>query len=44
MTARVRVVTPTEYQAWIDAQKQAIAAANRQVLQLRDQLTRDGDL
>jgi cytochrome c oxidase subunit 2 len=44
MTAQVRVVTPTEYQSWLDAQKQAISAANAQAQQLRDQLTRFGDL
>ena len=44
MTARVRIVTPAEYEQWIAAQKQAIADANTQVQQLRDQLTRDGVL
>jgi cytochrome c oxidase subunit 2 len=44
MTARVRVVTPAEYEQWIAAQKQAIADANTQVQQLRDQLTHDGVL
>lgn len=44
MTARVRVVTPSEYEAWLAAQKQAIAEANREVLQLREQLTRNGVL
>jgi cytochrome c oxidase subunit 2 len=44
MTARVRVVSPAAYQTWLDAQKQAIAAANQQALQLRKQLTSDGDL
>jgi cytochrome c oxidase subunit 2 len=44
MTARVRVVSPAEYEQWIAAQKQAIADANTQVQQLRDQLTRDGVL
>jgi cytochrome c oxidase subunit 2 len=44
MTARVRVVTSSQYTAWIAAQKQAIAAANTQVQQLRRQLTSDGVL
>lgn len=44
MTARVRVVTPAEYQAWLTAQKQRIAAANTQVQQLGDTLRRDGQL
>jgi cytochrome c oxidase subunit 2 len=44
MTARVRVVSPAEYQTWLAAQKQAIGAANQQALQLRKQLTSDGDL
>jgi cytochrome c oxidase subunit II len=44
MTARVRVVSPGEYETWLDDQKQAIAEANREVLELREQLTRDGVL
>lgn len=44
MTARVRVVSPGEYETWLDDQKQAIADANREVLELREQLTRDGVL
>jgi cytochrome c oxidase subunit 2 len=44
MTARVRVVTPAEYEAWLEQQRRDIAAADREVLQLREQLTRDGDL
>jgi cytochrome c oxidase subunit 2 len=44
MTARVRVVSPAEYETWIADQRQAIADANREVLQLRKQLTRDGTL
>ncbi len=44
MTARVRVVTPDEYTAWIDQQRDEIGAADREVQQLRDQLTRDGSL
>jgi cytochrome c oxidase subunit 2 len=44
MTAQVRVVTPDEYTTWLADQKRRIAAANKQALQLHDQLTRDGDL
>lgn len=44
MTARVRVVTPDEYQTWLAAQKQAISAANRQAVQLHRQLASDGIL
>lgn len=44
MTARVRVVTPQEYEAWVDQQRSDIADADREVQQLREQLTRDGDL
>jgi cytochrome c oxidase subunit 2 len=44
MTARVRVVSPGDYQAWLGAQKARIAAANKQALALRRQLTSDGDL
>jgi cytochrome c oxidase subunit II len=44
MTARVRVVTPDEYQTWLAGQKQAIGAANRQAVQLRQQLASDGTL
>jgi cytochrome c oxidase subunit 2 len=44
MTARVSVVSPGEYETWLADQKQAIADANREVLQLREQLTRDGIL
>jgi cytochrome c oxidase subunit 2 len=44
MTARVRVVTPGEYETWLADQRQAIADANRQALELREQLTRDGVL
>lgn len=42
MTARVRVVTPAEYETWIADQKQAITDANEQAVELRDQLSRDG--
>lgn len=44
MTARVRIVTPDQYTTWLAQQKQRISAANQRVQQLRDQLTRDGDL
>jgi cytochrome c oxidase subunit 2 len=44
MTARVRVVTPAEYETWIAAQKQAITDANKQVIDLHDLLARDGAL
>jgi cytochrome c oxidase subunit II len=44
MTARVRVVTPDQYQAWLAAQRRAIAGANRQAVQLRRQLADDGVL
>lgn len=44
MTARVRVVTPDEYTAWLDDQRQAIGDADRQVVELREQLQQDGDL
>jgi cytochrome c oxidase subunit 2 len=44
MTARVRVVAPGEYESWLADQRQAIAAANRQAVQLRQQLASDGIL
>jgi cytochrome c oxidase subunit II len=44
MTARVRVVSPGEYEAWLADQRQAIADANRQAVQLRRQLASDGVL
>lgn len=44
MTARVRVVSPSEYEAWVEQQRSDIADADREVQQLREQLTRDGDL
>jgi cytochrome c oxidase subunit 2 len=44
MTARVRVVSPAEYETWIADQKQAIADANEQAVELRDRLARDGVL
>jgi cytochrome c oxidase subunit 2 len=44
MTARVRVVSPADYQTWLADQKQAIADANRQAVELSRQLTADGIL
>jgi cytochrome c oxidase subunit II len=44
MTARVRVVTPDQYRTWIAAQRQAIAAANTQVGDLRRMLSAEGVL
>jgi cytochrome c oxidase subunit 2 len=44
MIAYVKVVTPAQYQAWIQRQGQLITAANSQVLQLRQILTSEGDL
>jgi len=44
MTAQVRVVTPDQYLTWLADQRAAIAAANRQALQLHQQLASDGIL
>ena len=44
MTARVRVVSPDEYETWLADQRQAIDDANRQVVELRRQLADDGIL
>jgi cytochrome c oxidase subunit II len=44
MTARVRIVTPDEYTAWLEQQRRDIAAADRQVQELRRELFGDGDL
>jgi cytochrome c oxidase subunit II len=44
MTARVRVVSPSEYESWLAEQKQAISDANRSAVQLRQQLAADGVL
>jgi cytochrome c oxidase subunit II len=44
MTALVKVVSPTDYQAWIQQQTAAINAANQQVIQLRRVLTATGNL
>ncbi len=44
MTALVKVVSPADYQAWIQQQTAAINAANQQVIQLRRVLTATGNL
>jgi cytochrome c oxidase subunit II len=44
MIARVRVVTPAQYQEWLQQQQAAITAANQQVTQLRQILTANGNL
>jgi cytochrome c oxidase subunit 2 len=44
MTALVKVVTPAQYEAWIQRQSQLIAQANNQVIQLRAILTAQGEL
>jgi cytochrome c oxidase subunit II len=44
MTARVRVVSPSAYQAWLTRQQQLIQTANSQVTQLRSYLQRTGNL
>ncbi len=44
MLARVKVVSPDEYQRWISQQSSMIAAANAQVTQLRQILTANGNL
>jgi cytochrome c oxidase subunit II len=44
MIAYVKVVSPAQYQAWLQRQGQLITAANSQVLQLRQILTSEGDL
>jgi heme/copper-type cytochrome/quinol oxidase subunit 2 len=44
MIAYVKVVTPAQYQAWLQRQGQLITAANSQVLQLRQILTSEGEL
>jgi cytochrome c oxidase subunit II len=44
MIAYVKVVTPAQYQTWLQRQGQLITAANSQVLQLRQILTSEGDL
>jgi cytochrome c oxidase subunit 2 len=44
MTALIKVVTPQEYQSWIQTQKQEISAASAQVNSLRQTLTAQGNL
>jgi cytochrome c oxidase subunit 2 len=44
MTALVHVLTPTAYQSWLSQQQQAIQTANSQVTQLRQYLTKTGNL
>ncbi len=44
MTARVKVVTPAQYQQWLSDQSSQIQAANTQVTQLRKILTANGNL
>jgi heme/copper-type cytochrome/quinol oxidase subunit 2 len=44
MTALVRVVTPTQYKAWLAVQQRDIQAANAQVTQLRQYLLSTGNL
>ncbi|MFZ0040915.1 MAG: cytochrome c oxidase subunit II [Solirubrobacteraceae bacterium] len=44
MIAFVKVVTPAQYQAWIQRQQQLITSANNQVGQLRQILTSQGQL
>ena len=44
MTAQVRVVSPSAYQAWLTRQQQLIQTANSQVTQLRSYLQRSGNL
>jgi cytochrome c oxidase subunit II len=44
MTARVRVLSPTEFESWLARQKQLIAQANRAAEQQRKTLEKTGDL
>jgi cytochrome c oxidase subunit 2 len=44
MIAKVKVVSPTDYQNWVKYQSQAISQANSQVTQLRQILTANGNL
>jgi cytochrome c oxidase subunit 2 len=44
MTALVRVVTPTQYHAWLTTQQHQIQSANSQVTQLRQYLLSTGNL
>jgi cytochrome c oxidase subunit II len=44
MVATVRVLSPSDYEAWIARQERLIQQANAQVTQLRQQLTSNGNL
>jgi cytochrome c oxidase subunit II len=44
MTALVKVVTPAQYEAWVQRQSVLITQANNQVAQLRAILTAEGEL
>jgi cytochrome c oxidase subunit 2 len=44
MLATVKVLSPSDYQAWAAQQKRLIQQANAQVTQLRQQLTSNGNL
>ena len=44
MLARVKIVTPAQYQQWITNQSSMITSANSQVNQLRQVLTANGNL
>ncbi|MGH2887025.1 MAG: cytochrome c oxidase subunit II [Solirubrobacteraceae bacterium] len=44
MTAQVNVVSPSDYQTWLSRQRSLITTANSQVTQLRQYLTRTGNL
>ncbi len=44
MIAKVKVVTPAQYQQWLTYQSNAISQANKQVTQLRQILTANGNL
>ncbi len=44
MVATVRVLSPTDFQAWLAQQQRLIQQANAQVTQLRQQLTSSGSL
>ena len=44
MTALVNVVSPSQYQTWLTQQQQKIETANSQVTQLREYLTKTGNL
>jgi cytochrome c oxidase subunit 2 len=44
MIAKVKVVTPTQYQQWLKYQSQLISQQNAQVTQLRQILTANGNL